>query len=75
MLPENLVTHLQNISKSNTMKLIDRLQSAITEEEVFFSFEFFPPSTDAGLQALYEIPRHGILYSQFYLSGILESIG
>ena len=31
------------------MKIIDKINSAIDKNEIFFSFEYFPPKTDAGM--------------------------
>ena len=35
------------------MKIIDRLQEKINKKETFYSFEFFPPKTEAGVYNLF----------------------
>ncbi len=35
------------------MKIIDKINSRISEKRPFFSFEFFPPKTDGGVHNLY----------------------
>lgn len=35
------------------MKIIDKIQQAIAAKQTFYSFEFFPPKTDAGVQNLH----------------------
>lgn len=35
------------------MKIIDKIQECIADERVFYSFEYFPPKTDAGEENLY----------------------
>jgi len=36
------------------MKIIDKINRAIQENRPFFSFEYFPPKTESGVQNLYE---------------------
>lgn len=48
------------------MKLIDKLRSAIAEERPYYSFEYFPPKTEAGIENLYaRIERMGRLEPAF----------
>lgn len=35
------------------MKIIDKINAAIAEDKIFYSFEYFPPKTDAGVENLY----------------------
>ncbi len=34
------------------MKIIDKIQHAVEAKEPFYSFEFFPPKTSAGVENL-----------------------
>jgi len=44
------------------VRLIDKLRSAISEGRPFYSFEYFPPKTEAGIENLYaRIERMGRL--------------
>lgn len=44
------------------MRVIDKINECISKDQVFFSFEFFPPKTAAGVQNLYKrIDRLGQL--------------
>ena len=36
------------------MKIIDKINQCIEENKTFFSFEYFPPKTDAGVENLYQ---------------------
>ncbi|KAL9657366.1 hypothetical protein ABK040_014355 [Willaertia magna] len=36
------------------MKIIDRINQCIEENKTFYSFEYFPPKTDAGVENLYQ---------------------
>lgn len=36
------------------MKIIDKINKAIADGNPFFSFEFFPPRTDEGVENLFE---------------------
>ena len=48
------------------MKLIDKLRSAASEGRPFYSFEYFPPKTEAGIENLYaRIERMGRLAPAF----------
>ena len=48
------------------MKLIDKLRSAASEGRPFYSFEYFPPKTEAGIENLYaRIERMGRLEPAF----------
>ena len=40
------------------MKICDLLRDAGERGEPIFSFEFFPPKTEAGVEALFEAVRH-----------------
>lgn len=49
------------------MKITDKLQKAAEEKRDYWSFEFFPPKTDAGVTNLYDrmermqVPTHRTL--------------
>lgn len=36
------------------MKIIDKINKSIADGKTFFSFEFFPPRTDEGVENLFE---------------------
>lgn len=38
--------------KQRTMKIIGKIQQAMEAKEPFYSFEFFPPKTSAGVENL-----------------------
>ena len=35
------------------VKIIDKINASIARQQTFFSLEFFPPKTDAGVENLY----------------------
>ena len=35
------------------MKIIDKINEAVSQDKTFFSFEYFPPKTDDGVENLY----------------------
>jgi methylenetetrahydrofolate reductase (NADPH) len=35
------------------MKIIDKINAAVAEDKIFYSFEYFPPKTEAGVENLY----------------------
>lgn len=36
------------------MKIVDKINQAISDGRTFFSFEFFPPRTEEGVENLFE---------------------
>ncbi|CAM9897739.1 unnamed protein product, partial [Discosporangium mesarthrocarpum] len=35
------------------MKIIDKMKQAVEDKHIFYSFEFFPPKTTAGVENLF----------------------
>ena len=68
------------IKDPNGSKIIMKINKAIAEKRVFYSFEYFPPKTDEGVMNLYErwenhfkVVRNGIPSSCFCEAGGREA--